>query len=200
MKSPALSAASIIACEFRGDGVAGDDGDAGEPCIGHALDGSGADRRQVEAQILAALGRLDQHATAGAGANAALAAQPRHARQKPVGALDVLDRHHMAVDHDDGLADIEGTERAQHLPPFRDVGGGGRIRRCAGNASLGHQDVGRDILDADHAETVLLENTADPRQQMIVAAAKRRHDAAEDADRSPVQPALPTTPAAAACR
>ncbi len=96
----------------------------------------------------------------------------------------------MAVDHHDGLADIERAERAQHLPPPADVGGGRRIRRCAGDASLRHQDIGRDIPDADHPETVLLEDAADPREQMIVAAAKRRHDAAEDADRSPIQPHL----------
>ena len=81
---------------------------------------------------------------------------------------------HMAVDHDDGLTDVERTERAQHLPPSGDVGGGGGVRRGAGNASLRHQQIGRDILDADHPEAVLLENAADAGQQMIVAAAKRR--------------------------
>ena len=179
-----------MACEFGSDGVSGDDGDASEAGLGDALDGSWADRREIEAQILAALGRLDQHATPGFGADTALAAQPGDAREKPVGALDVFHHNHMAVDHDDSLADIEGPERAQHLPPPCDVGGGRRIRRCAGDASLRHQEIGRDILDANHAKAVLLENAADPRQQMIVAAAKRRHDAAEDAERSPVQPDL----------
>ena len=97
---------------------------------------------------------------------------------------------HMAVDHDDGLADVERTERVEHLAPFGDIGGGGGIRRGAGDASLGHQQIGRDILDADHAKAVLLEDAADARQQMIVAAAKRRPDVAEDAERSPVQPDL----------
>ena len=168
--------------------MAGDHRDAGEPGAGRAFDGFSAHGRQVEAQILAALGRLHQHAAAGFGANAPGLAQPRHARQQPVGALDVLDRHHMPVDHDHGLADVEGPERAEHLPPFGDVSGGSGIGRGAGNASLRHQDIGGDIPDADHPKTVLFEDAADPRQQMIVAAAKRRQDAAEDADRSPVQP------------
>ena len=101
-------------------------------------------------------------------------AQPRHARQQPVGALDVLDRHHVAVDHDHGLADVERTERAEHLPPFGDIGAGSGIGRGAGDAALRHQHIGRDIPDADHPEAVLLEDAADARQQMIVAAAKRR--------------------------
>ena len=49
---------------------------------------------------------------------------------------------------------------------------------------------GRDIPDADHPEPILFENAADARQQMIVAAAKRRPDVADDADGSPVQPDL----------
>ena len=113
------------------DGVAGDDRDAGKSALSRALDGARPDRRQVEAQILAALRRLHQHATAGLGADAALLAQPRHARQQPVGALDVLDRHHMAVDHDRGLADVERAERGQHLPPPRDIGAGVVVRRGA---------------------------------------------------------------------
>ena len=59
---------------------------------------------------------------AGLGANAPFCAQPRHARQQAVGALDVLDRDHVTVDHDHGLTDIERTERAQHLAPPGDIG------------------------------------------------------------------------------
>ena len=84
----------------------------------------------------------------------------------------------------------KGPSAREHLPPLGDIGAGSRIGRRAGDASLGHQDIGGDIPDADHAKTVLLEDAADPRQQMIVTAAKRRHDAAENADRAPVQPDL----------
>ena len=97
---------------------------------------------------------------------------------------------HVAVDHHRGLADVERTERAQHLPPPRDIGAGAGIRRSAGDAALGHQQIGRDVLDPDHAKAVLLEDAADAGQQMIVAAAKRAHDLAEHAQRAPVQPDL----------
>ena len=83
-----------------------------------------------------------------------------------------------------------GPSAREHLPPFGDVGGGGLIGRGARDASLRHQDIGRDIADADHAKPVLLEDAADAGQQVIVAAAKCRPDLAEDADRSPVQPDL----------
>ena len=108
--------------------------------------------------------------------------------REPVGALDVLDRHHMPVDHDHGLADVERAERGEYLPPLGDVSGGRGIGRGAGNVSLRHQDVGGDIPDADHPKTVLFKDAADPGQQMIVTAAKRGPDAAKDADRSPVEP------------
>ncbi len=168
--------------------MAGDHGDAGKPGAGHAFDGFGAHGRQVEAQILAALGRLHQHAAAGFGANAPGLAQPRHARQQPVGALDVLDRTTCPSITTTAWPMSNGPERAEHLPPLGDIGDGGGIGRGAGNVSLRHQNVGGDIPDADHPKTVLFEDAADPRQQMIVTAAKRRPDAAEDADRSPVQP------------
>src|SRR4029453_15943578 len=47
-------------------------------------------------------------ATARFGPDAPAPPQPRHARQQPIGALNVLDRHHMPIDHDHGLANVEG--------------------------------------------------------------------------------------------
>ena len=200
MKSPALSAASIMACDSAAMVLPAMMAMPASPALATPSMVLGPTVGRSKRKSWPLLGAFTSTPRPVPGANTALAAQPRHARQKPVGALDVLDRHHMTVDHHDGLADVERTERAQHLPPSRDVGGGGRIGRRAGDASLGHQDFGRDILDADHPETVLLENAADPRQQMIVAAAKRRHDAAEDADRSPVQPDFRQRRPQQACR
>ena len=71
---------------------------------------------------------VHQHAARSLGANAPLGAKPRHPRQQPVGTLDVFDAEHMAVDHDRSLADVEWTERTQHLPPPRDIGIGLVIR------------------------------------------------------------------------
>ena len=169
-KRLAASAASIIGLRFDHDGIAGDDRNPGKLGRGRTLDGSRPHGRQIEAQILPALGRLHQHAARGPGANAAFRAQPGDTRQQAVGALDVFHPDHVTVDHDGGLTDVEGTERMQHLAPPGDVGSGIFVWRRPGEASLRHQEIRRDILDPDHPESVLFENAADPGQQMIVAA------------------------------
>ena len=51
----------------------------------------------------------------------------------------------------------------------------------------GHQQIRRDILDADHPKAVLFQNAADAGQQMIVAAAERRPHPADGAKRCPVE-------------
>ena len=201
MKRPALSAASIMACDSAAMVLPAIDGDAGEPGFGRALDGFRADRRQIEAQILAALRRLHQHAAAGLGANAALLAQPRHARQQ----ARRCPRCPRPPPHDRRSRPRPGRcrrDRARAAPPvpwryrrWRPASG-----RGAGNASLGHQDIGGDIPDADHPEAVLFEDAADPGQQMIVAAAKRRHDAGRGRGSCPNPAGSPTAPAAPACR
>ena len=83
-----------------------------------------------------------------------------------------------------------GLSARQHLTPAGDVGGGLFIGRGPGDASLGHQQIGGDILDPDHAEAVLFEDAADAGQQMIVAAPERRPDPAEHANGGPVEPDL----------
>ena len=60
---------------------------------------------------------------------------------------------------------------------MRDIGGRAASGVARVDAALRHQQIRRDVPDADHAKAVLLEDAADPGQQMIVAAAKRRHDA-----------------------
>ena len=154
---------------------------------GRAFDGSRPHGREIEAQILSALRRLHQHAARRLGADATFRAQPRHARQQPVGALDVFHPDHVTVDHDGGLTDVERTERAQHVTPPGDIGSGILVRRHPGDASFGHQQIRGDIPDPHHPEAVLFENAADSGQQMIVAAPEGRPHAAEDAKRAPIQ-------------
>ena len=108
------------------------------------------------------------------GADTALAAQPRHARQQPVRALDVFHRRPHDRRSPRGLADVERAERAQHVPPLAMSAAALSSGAIAGDASFGHQQIRRDVLDPDHPKTVLFEDAADPGQQMIVAAAKRR--------------------------
>src|SRR5581483_7703005 len=49
------------------------------------------------------------------------------------------------------------------------------------------EQIGRDVLDAYHAKTFALENAADAREQMIVAAPERRKDLGQHAQRAPIQ-------------
>ncbi len=96
----------------------------------------------------------------GFGTNAASFTQPRHARQEPVGAFDVFHRNDVAIDHDRGLSDIERTERTEHVASPGDVGDSA-CRWCrAGNGPLRHQQIGRDVLDPDHAKTLRFEDAA----------------------------------------
>jgi hypothetical protein len=132
------------------------------------------------------------------GANAALLAQPRHARQQAIGALDVLDRrpHGRRSRPRPGRCRTDRARAAPRAP--RDIGS--RILvGAAREASLGHQQIGRDILDAHHSEAVLLEDAADPGQQMIVAAAERSQTP-DHAQACPSRAGSPTAPAAPACR
>ena len=132
-KRPALSAASIIACGSATIVLPATIGNAGEPGVGRTFDGSRPHRRQVEAQILPALGRLHQHAAAGLGANAALRAQPRHARQQPVGALDVFDRRpHDRRSRPTAWPMSNGLSARSTSPPPGDIGAGVRDRAPRG--------------------------------------------------------------------
>ena len=124
----------------------------------------------------------------------------RHARQQRVGALDVLDRDDIAVDHDHGLPDVERAQRAQQLEALADVGLRAFVGLGARQNAFGHQQIGRDVPDADHAEAVHLDDPADAGEQMIVAAAKGGDDARRDAQGAEIEPDLRQAPAAPARR
>ena len=84
---------------------------------------SRADRRHVEAQVLAALGRLDEHARAGPETRRRpLARKLGDAREHRVGALGRLDREHPARGDDDALPDVERRQRGDQRRAERDVG------------------------------------------------------------------------------
>ena len=121
------------------------------------------------------------------GANTTLGTKARNARQQTVGALNILHANHVPLDHHDGLTNVEGTERAQYVSPFGDIGGRALIWRLSGEASLRHQQFRCDVLDSQHPETILLEEPANTRQQMIVTAAESSPYASERAKRGPVE-------------
>ena len=96
----------------------------------------------------------------------------------------------MAVDHDDGLTDVEGSKRGKHLAPPCDIGGRIGIGPSVSERADRHQEIRRHILDPDHPKAVAFEDATDAREQMIVAAAKRREHMADHAKRAPIKPDL----------
>src|SRR5918997_6631448 len=97
------------------------DGDAGQACARGLGNGSGADGRHVDAQVLAPFGGLDQHSAlfAPAKAEPGLPQDP-HPPQHPVRALGSLDGQNVLTGDDGGLADIEGRQGAQEIEPHGD--------------------------------------------------------------------------------
>ena len=96
----------------------------------------------------------------------ALLAQPRNPRQEAVSALDILHRDHMAVDHDHGLPDVKGAQRAQHLASPRDIGlraqirGGGRVdevRQVHPSVLVKERDLFRGDAAHAHVKSCLAE-------------------------------------------
>ena len=65
-----------------------------------------------------------------------------------------------------------------------------RVRSSARQTALRHQQIRRDILDADHPKTVFFQDAADAGQQMIVAAAEGFQHTRHGAKRFPVEPDL----------
>ena len=82
---------------------------------------SRADRRQVEAPVLAGLGRLDQNADALRGRHASLAAQIGKAKEQIVGAFGRLNRKHMVVGDDHGLTDVERPHCRNQIKRARNI-------------------------------------------------------------------------------
>ena len=151
------------------------------PAARTALDGRRTDRRQVDALVLAELGGLDQNAGAHRRADAAVAAQFRHARQHLVGAFRPFHRQHMIVGHDHGLADVEGTGGVEQRKAARDIGAVLLARHAGAERPGGIDEFGRNLLRADQPEAMLLEQPADARLQMIVAAPEQPHAVAASA-------------------
>ena len=104
------------------DGAAGSNSEAGKPGARRVLDGLRPDRGQIEAAILAGFWRLDQNADAGRRGDAPLPAQIGNPRQHIVGAFRRLDRKHVVVGDDRGLAHVERPKRRDQFERARDVG------------------------------------------------------------------------------
>ncbi len=190
-KTPALSATCGDAIRLGHDGAAGDDGDAGKARPGHAFHGARSDRRQVDAAVLRRLRRLHQHAAALPGPDAPHVAQLRQPLQHQVGAIRRLDRQHAIVGNHDRLTDVERAGRAKQRQSALDVGAVDCARLAAAQRALRHQDFGRHLMRAEHAETLLLEHLGDARQQMVVAALERPDDPRQHPQGEEIEPQVP---------
>src|SRR5207244_1668338 len=109
------------------------------------LDRARTDGRQVDAQVLAALRRLDEHAPPAMHAQPALLAHVGDALYGAVGALRPFDGDGAAVKHDAGLADIEGrtpikNSEPRHRADDRDPSYGSPPERAEQPADLAELD------------------------------------------------------------
>ena len=96
----------------------------------------------------------------------------RHPRQHLVGALRRLHRQHVpAADHH-RLPDVERSGGAQIIEAERDIGAVALGRLRAGERARRRQDIGRHLMGAAQVEAALLDQPADAREQVVVAAAK----------------------------
>ena len=135
-----------------------------------------ADRRHVEAQVLTALGRLDEHAGRPGKAQSARVAQLGDARQHRVGALGRLDRDDAAFRDDDALPGVERRQRGDQRRAHADVGLGLRRRGARADRAERREQLRRDLMGADDLEAFALEDRGDAGEQVVVAAAKRQRE------------------------
>ena len=145
------------------------------------------DRRHVEAQILAALGRLDEYACRPGETQAARGAQLGDARQHRVGPLGRLDRDDAAAGDDDPLSGVEGRQRGDQRRADADVGLGLRRRGALADRAERREQLRRDLMGANDVEAFALEDRGDAGKQAVVAAAKRLRELWQALDRAPIE-------------
>ena len=109
-------------------------------------------RGQVEADILAALGRLDEHADPPFELEPAARAHLRDPRQHRVGALRGLDRKRALARDDRALPDIERRQRLDEALAKRNVDLQLGVRRRPGDGTQRREQLRGEIGDADDVE------------------------------------------------
>ena len=122
---------------------------------------------KIDAQVLARLRALHEHAARPGGL--AAAPPPREAPQHRVGPLRALDRHDPPASND-RLADVVGTQPVHDVAAQLDIG---KVRRRGCDppqAAPPDQDLGRDLRRADDCEALRLEEADDTAQHAVVPA------------------------------
>ncbi len=185
------SASAIIACGSAAMVLPAMTAMPARPAAGDALDGARADRRQVEAQILAALRRLHQHAAAGGRADATLLAQaarraraarrcprcprpPPHGRRSPTAAWPMSN----------GPSAVS-TARPRAMSVLLVSLGQARLMQPSGISRSGATSLMPTMRKPSCSRM-----RPTPDKQMIVAAAKGADDIAEQPQRREVEPDL----------
>ena len=153
------------------------------------LDGARSDRRHVDAQLLARLGALRQHAAPPRQRTAVR--QCRHPLQHGVGALCALDGQHRALRHHHGLAGVDDAQRLPHGKAQLRVGLILSSERNAAQAAGSGQQVGGHLVHAAHAEALGLEEAHDAREHGIVAPRQQAHDLRQAHEEAHVRPDAP---------
>ena len=175
----------------------------GKPGARDIFDGLRADRRQIEAAVLAGLWRLDQNADAGAAwCTRSCRAQFGDAHQHIVGAFGRFDREHVVVGDDRGLADIERPERGDQFQA-RGRCRRGRAATAARRPSTpsGTMISGATSSDADDPQAAALRRCRRcPDSSRSSPPRKRRAMRGSSRMRLPVEPNLASAAAAAVCR
>ena len=132
--------------------------------------GLGPDGRHIDAFLLPGLGRLDQHPGTSAPARPACFAQFGAAGEHRIGAFGGFHGKDVTLYHHRGLAHVEAAERPHHIERHIDIGlllGGGRLGAEPANA---RHDLRRHVGRPMHPIALVLEETHDPRQHVVVAA------------------------------
>ena len=138
-----------------------------------ARDRVGADRRHVEAQVLPALRRLDQHARRPLVPQPAASPHLGDASEHRVGALGRLDREHPAGRDHRALPGVEIGQRAMSRAPKAMSASSSGAGAARGEPSLRRDEARRDLVGADDAHALALEDRREADEQAVVAAAEK---------------------------
>ena len=165
------------------------DDHAGQPSGRGPLDGARSDGRHVDAQLLARLGPLRQHAARRRQRTAV--GQCHDPLQHGVCALRPLDGQHFALRHHYGLTGIDGAQRLPHGKAQLRVGLILAPKGHATHATGASQQLGRHLMHATHAQAFGLEEAHHAGQHRIVASRQQAHNLRQAQEEPGVRPDAP---------
>ena len=172
---------------FGSDGATRNDGDATKTGGNDAFYGARSDGWQIEASVLTWFRGLDQHTRADRRAETFDPAKLCDTFEHLIRSLRRLDGDHMAVGDDDRLANVQRTDRPQHLETQHHVRQLSFAGRYSSKRALVDQNFRRDLMRAEQSETVILQHARHTRQEMIVTAVEMADRTGQHAERRQVE-------------